>query len=141
MTQFANFGLACAFGAVALAACEPRDASLAPIDPQSVHDQDLMTWDDYRPIPGHNWADPSLEPERGFRIALFAIDFPDQPFVISQPKGSDPFGNPQIDAVSREDVSQFYADFFMTPNETNNGHTINGYWMEQSRGKVSGDLR
>ncbi len=94
-----------------------------------------MTWDDYRPIPGHNWADPSLEPERGFRIALFAIDFPDQSFVVSQPKGSDPFGNPQIDPVSREDVSQFYADFFMTPNETNNGHTINGYWMEQSRGK------
>lgn len=135
MTQFANFGLACAFGTIALAACDPRDNVLAPIDPQSVHDQDLMTWDDYRPIPGHNWADPSLEPERGFRIALFAIDFPDQSFVVSQPKGSDPFGNPQIDPVPREDVSQFYADFFMTPNETNNGHTINGYWMEQSRGK------
>ncbi len=135
MTTLANFRLACAFGAIALAACEPPDDVLAPIDPQSVHDQDLMTWDDYRPIPGHNWADPSLEPERGFRIALFAIDFPDQAFVISQPKGSDPFGNPQIDPVSREDVSQFYADFFMTPNEFNNGHTINGYWMEQSRGK------
>ena len=135
MTKLANFRLACAFGAIALAACEPPDNVLAPIDPQSVHDQDLMTWDDYRPIPGHNWADPYLEPERGFRIALFAIDFPDQAFVISQPKGSDPFGNPQIDPVSREDVSQFYADFFMTPSEINHGHTINGYWMEQSRGK------
>ncbi|MDH5467952.1 MAG: hypothetical protein OEY25_11090, partial [Candidatus Aminicenantes bacterium] len=41
--------------------------SLPPIDPQKVQDQDLMTWDDYHPIPGKNWADPSLKPERGFR--------------------------------------------------------------------------
>ena len=107
----------------------------APIDPQKVQDQDLMTWDDYQPIPGKNWADPSLEPERGFRLAVVAIDFPDQPFVITLPKGSDPFGNPQIDPVAREDVSQFYADFFMKPGEVNNGQTINGYWMEQSRGR------
>ena len=119
-------------------ACSPGDGgreSLEPIDPQQVQDQDLMTWDDYRPIPGHNWADPSLKPERGFRLAVLAIDFPDQPFVITLPKGSDPFGNPQIDPIERENVSQFYADFFMTPSEFNNGQTINGYWMEQSRGK------
>jgi len=94
-----------------------------------------MTWDDYRPIPGRNWADPSLKPERGFRLAVVGIDFPDQPFVISLAKGSDPFGNPQIDPVAREKVSQFYADFFMKPSEVNHGQTINGYWMEQSRGK------
>jgi M6 family metalloprotease-like protein len=94
-----------------------------------------MTWDDYRPIPGKNWADPSLKPERGFRLAVVAIDFPGQPFVITLPKGSDPFGNPQIDPIAREDVPQFYADFFMTPSEVNHGQTINGYWMEQSRGK------
>ena len=108
---------------------------LAPIDPQKVQDQDLMTMDDYHPIPGHNWADPSLKPERGFRLAVLAIDFPDQPFVITLPKGSDPFGNPQIEPIERETVSQFYADFFMTPSEVNHGQTINGYWMEQSRGK------
>jgi len=121
-----------------LTACSPGDGgskSLEPIDPQLVQDQDLMTWDDYRPIPGRNWADPSLKPERGFRLAVLAIDFPDQPFVITLPKGSDPFGNPQIDPIEREDVSQFYADFFMTPGEVNHGQTINGYWMEQSRGK------
>ncbi len=114
---------------------EANQESLAPIDPQQVRDQDLMTWDDYRPIPGRNWADPSLKPERGFRLAVVAIDFPGQPFVITLPKGSDPFGNPQIDPIAREDVPQFYADFFMTPSEVNHGHTINGYWMEQSRGK------
>jgi M6 family metalloprotease-like protein len=119
-------------------ACEPEGVEyqeLLPIDPQAVQDQDDMTWDDYRPIPGHNWADPSLVPERGFKLAVMAIDFEDQPFVITMPKGSDPFGNPQIDPVDREDVSQFYADFWMTPSEVNHGHTINGYWMEQSRGK------
>ncbi len=94
-----------------------------------------MTWDDYRPIPGLNWADPTLVPERGFKLAVVAIDFPDQPFVITLPKGSDPFGNPQIDPIPREDVPQFYADFWMTPGEVNHGQTINGYWMEQSRGR------
>lgn len=108
---------------------------LSPIDPQLVQDQDLMTWDDYRPIPGRNWADPSLQPERGFTLAVVAVDFPDQPFVITLPKKSDPFGNPQIEPIDREDVPQFYADFFMKPSEVNHGQTINGYWMEQSRGK------
>lgn len=106
-----------------------------PIDPQRVQDQDNMTWADYRPIPGRNWADPALKPERGFKLAVVAIDFPDQPFVITLPKGSDPFGNPQIDPIARGDVPRFYADFFVKPGEVNHGQTINGYWMEQSRGK------
>jgi len=109
--------------------------ALPPIDSQRVQDQDLMTWDDYRPIPGKNWADPALKPERGFKLAVVGIDFPGQPFVITLPKGSDPFGNPQIDPVPREKVPQFYADFFMKPSAVNHGQTINGYWMEQSRGE------
>ncbi len=119
-------------------ACEPAvdtPPKLLPLDPQVVQDQDDMTWEDYRPIPGRTWSDPSLVPERGFRLAVVAIDFPDQPFVITLPKGSDPFGNPQIDPIAREDVPEFYADFFMTPGEINHGQTINGYWMEQSRGR------
>lgn len=108
-----------------------------PIDPQQRQDQEDMTWKDYRPIPGINWADPSRKgSERNFRVALIAVDFPDQPFVITQRKGSDLFGNPQIDAIRREDVPRFYADFWGRPNEHNRGHTIHGYWMEQSRGKV-----
>jgi M6 family metalloprotease-like protein len=106
-----------------------------PIDPQRVQDQDTMTWADYRPIPGRDWADPSLKPKRGFKLAVVGIDFPGQPFVVSLPKGTDPFGNPQIEPVLRDKVPQFYADFWMTPNETNHGRTINGYWMEQSRGR------
>lgn len=106
-----------------------------PLDPQMVQDQDEMTWDDYKPIPGKNWADTALNPKRKFRMALVAVDFPDQPFVMTLPKGSDPFGNPQIDPVSREEIPQFYADFWLKPSAVNHGQTINGYWMEQSRGK------
>ena len=47
-----------------------------------VQDQDEMTWDDYKPIPGKNWADTALNPKREFRMALVAVDFPDQPFVM-----------------------------------------------------------
>jgi len=55
---------------------------IPPIDPQVIQDQDDMTWDDYTPIPGRNWADPSLVPtQRQFKVALVAVDFEDQPFV------------------------------------------------------------
>ncbi len=111
-----------------------QSAPQNPIDPQIIQDQDDMTWDDYHPIPGKNWADPSLVPERKFKMALVAIDFPDQPFVITQPKKSDLFGNPQIDPIARDDVPQFYSDFWLRPSAVNHGQTINGYWMEQSRG-------
>src|SRR5215471_3649450 len=108
-----------------------------PLDPQHVQDQDTMTWADYHPIPHVNWADPSLTPaKKQFRVALIAVDFADQPFVITLPKHSDLFGNPQIDPITRERVPQFYADFFNKPGELNHGQTINGYWMEQSRGQV-----
>ena len=96
-----------------------------------------MTWADYHPIPGVNWADPSLVPsKKSFKVALVAIDFDDQPFVITLPKKSDLFGNPQIDPIAREQVPQFYADFYNKPSAVNHGHTINGYWMEQSRGRI-----
>jgi len=96
-----------------------------------------MTWEDYHAIPGVDWADPARVPsKKQFKVALIAVDFPDQPFVITLPKNSDPFGNPQIDPVPRERVPKFYADFYNTPSALNHGHTINGYWMEQSRGQV-----
>jgi len=105
------------------------------IDPQRVQDQDAMTWADYRPIPGVDWADPAIKPQRGFKLAVVGIDFPGQPFVITLPRGSDPFGNPQIDPIPRDEVPQFCADFWMKPSAVNFGRTINGYWMEQSRGR------
>jgi len=108
----------------------------APLDPQAVQDQQEMTWADYRPIPGKNWADPALVPQRVLRIALVAVDFDDQPFVVTLPWGSDLFGNPQVEPVPRDQVPRFYADFYNKPGALNHGQTINGFWMEQSRGKI-----
>ena len=107
-----------------------------PLDPQVWQDQQDMTWADYKPIPRANWGDRTRTPERALKVALVAIDFEDQPFVITQPRGSDPFGNPQIDPVPRAEVARFYADFWGTPGPLNHGHTIHEYWMEQSRGKI-----
>ncbi|MEV0393777.1 peptidase M6 [Polymorphospora rubra] len=107
------------------------------IDPQNWQDQDDMTWDDYQPVPGVDWGDPSRQPtQRKLKIALVAVDYADQPFVITQRRGTDAFRNPQINPVAREDVPQFYADFWGTPNEVNRGHTVNKYWMEQTGGRV-----
>lgn len=112
-------------------------AAPTPIDPQRVQDQQDMTWNDYRPIPGVSWATNGAVPtQRPLRVALVAVDFDNQPFVITQPKWSDPFGNPQLDPVSRDQVPGFYADFFNKPSPVNHFQTINGYWMEQSGGKV-----
>lgn len=107
-----------------------------PLDPQRWQDQQDMTWKDYRPIPGTRWAENTPGSARNFRVALVAVDFPDQPFVLTQPKRSDLFGNPQVDPVKREDVARFYAEFWGRPNALNHGHTIHEYWMEQSRGRV-----
>jgi M6 family metalloprotease-like protein len=126
------------FGSFAIARSQQSSATSAPpaLDPQRVQDQDEMTWADYRPIPNTNWAGHAVPPGRPIRVALVAIDFEDQPFVVTRPKQSDPFGNPQIDAVRREDVAKFYAGFWGTPGPLNHGHTIDEYWMEQSRGRV-----
>lgn len=110
--------------------------ALAPLDPQKILDQDDMTWSDYHPIPGVNWATTShTATVRTIRIALVLADFDDQPFVITLPKHSDLFGNPQLDPVKREAVARFYADFWNKPGAINHGRTVNEYWMEQSHGK------
>ena len=130
----AALGIALAAGFAAPAAAS---AAVGPLDPQQVEDQQNMTFDDYKPIPGVDWATNGAVPtSKKVTISLVAFDFDDQPFVITQPKKSDPFGNPQIDPVPRADVPKFYADFYNTPSALNHGHTINGYWMEQSGGKV-----
>jgi hypothetical protein len=56
---------------------EEYQSRKTPLDPQRVQDQEDMTWNDYRPIPRKNWANPSLRPERALRVALVAIDFED----------------------------------------------------------------
>ena len=131
-------GIACTSSSkIPSRASEEQKRFPPPLDPQTVQDQEEMTWNDYHPIPGAKWSDSSLVPsKKSFKIALIAVDFPDQPFVVTLPKHSDLFGNPQIDPLPREKVPQFYADFYNTPSALNHGQSINGYWMEQSRGRV-----
>src|SRR5688572_25725647 len=51
-----------------------------PIDPQRYELPDTMTWDDYRPVPRTDWADPAVPGSvRTFRGALVLVDFANQP--------------------------------------------------------------
>ena len=85
--------------------------ALEPIDPQVVTRAADQDWDDYQPIPGSPYADPTIEPtvER-WNVALILTDFPGTPFAITQPEGSTIFGNPGPLAhdIPREDVPAFY---------------------------------
>src|SRR5579871_901583 len=111
--------------ALPLAAQTAGKPTLPPLDPQRVEDQDDMTWADYHPIPGVDWTDPKHTPtSRTISIALVAADFDDQPFVITLPKHSDLFGNPQVDPIPREEVAKYYADFWNKPSDLNHHHTV-----------------
>ncbi|KOV82299.1 peptidase M6 [Nocardia sp. NRRL S-836] len=116
-----------------------------PIDPQNWVNPDHMTWErDYRKIPGTNWADPAKHGSvRTFKGALVLLDYPNQPFVVTQPAHSTVFGNPSAEAsgVPREQVAQFYQDFLNKPNALNRGHTVHEYWMETSGGRYGVDLK
>ncbi|WP_433334002.1 M6 family metalloprotease domain-containing protein [Spirillospora sp. CA-294931] len=113
-----------------------------PIDPQNYELPDTMTWDDYKPVPGTNWADPAVKGSvKNFKGAVVLVDYPNQPFVVTQPKNSTIFGNPTVTGnVPREKVAQFYQDFLNKPQDLNKGHTLHEYWMEDSGGRYGVDL-
>ena len=99
----------------------------ADIDPLSHVLPEHMTWEDYQPVPGYDWTDPSHQPPRKVRAALILGDFTDQPFVVEQQGLTD-------------DPADFYKRFLVTePSELNRGHTINEYWLEDSFGVVGVD--
>ncbi|MDH2429049.1 M6 family metalloprotease domain-containing protein [Sphaerisporangium sp. TRM90804] len=125
------------------AALRGKPGGPAAIDPQNWKNPDHMTWDDYKAVPGTNWADPTAQgSERTFKGALVLLDYPNQPFVVTQPVGSTVFGNPSTEAhdVPRDQVAGFYKDFLNTPGPLNRGHTIHEYWMEDSGGRYGVDL-
>lgn len=116
---------------------------LAPIDPQNWKNPDHMTWADYKKVPATNWNDPNVKGSvRTFKGALVLLDYPNQPFVVTQPQGSTIFKNPSAQAhdVPRDQVAKFYQDFLNTPNDLNKGHTIHEYWMEDSGGRIGVEL-
>jgi M6 family metalloprotease-like protein len=116
-----------------------------PVDPQNWVNPDQMTWEkDYKKVPGTNWADPAVPgSERTFKGALVLLDYPNQPFVVTQPQNSTVFANPSSEAhdIPRDQVAQFYQDFLNKPGDLNRGHTIHEYWMEDSGGRYGVDLQ
>src|SRR3954454_5291672 len=87
---------------LALGAPAVADAGApAPLDPQNWTFQDNLTWSDYKPLPGPDYSDPSIQPSvKKWKVALVLTDFPDKPFYISQPAGSTIYGTPTLDANS-----------------------------------------
>ena len=72
-----------------------------PLDPQNWSFQDNLTWNDYKPIPGLDYNDPSIQPTvKKWKVALILVDYPDRPFTVTRPPGSDVFGNPSALAHS-----------------------------------------
>ncbi|GLW07810.1 peptidase M6 [Microtetraspora sp. NBRC 13810] len=127
----------------AVSALRAKPGGPTPIDPQNWKNPDHMTWADYKKVPGTNWADPSVKGSvQTFRGALVLLDYPNQPFVVTQPQGSTVFKNPSAEAhdIPRTEVAQFYKDFLNTPGKLNRGHTIHEYWMEDSGGRYGVDL-
>lgn len=117
--------------------------ALEPIDPQVITQAADQDWDDYRPIPGSPYADPTIEPSIvRWNVALILTDFPGTPFAITQPEGSTIFGNPGPLAhdIPRDQVPAFYRDWLNTPLAMNEFQGMNRYWMEDSYGKYGVSL-
>src|SRR4051812_9431330 len=95
---------------------------IQPIDPQGWGDPAGMTWNDYKPVPGPDWSDPSLVPSiKKWKAAVILVDYDDMAFTVTKPVGSDKFGNPQATGhdVARADVPAFWRDYLNTPSAAN----------------------
>ncbi|AVR00981.1 hypothetical protein OBCHQ24_18925 [Oceanobacillus iheyensis] len=125
----------------AQAASEGLPAFPSPIDSQNWTLPEDMTWEDYEPVPGVDWRNSEVEPERVLKGALIVVDFQDRDFIISQEEGSMETGNPVGNGnIPREDVGEYWVDFLNKPQTLNNYRTINEYWRENSYGKWAVEL-
>ncbi len=119
---------------------EVPESPFGPVDPQNWVDQADLTWDAYVPIRPEAWNQDttSTATQNQYRTAIVLVDYPDQPILITQEPESHPFGNPQPgwEPVAREDVNQWYEDYYSVPNEYNGGQTLHGYWMETTHGRI-----
>jgi hypothetical protein len=130
-------------GAPASAAPDPASGPFKVVDPQNWENPDDMTTADFKAPPGTDWANPSTRGSvRNFNIALVTLDYPDEPFVITQKARSTVFGNPQpsVSGLSKDAVPGFYRDLLNKPQTLNGGHTMHEYWMEDSGGRYGVDL-
>lgn len=106
-----------------------------PVDEESWELPEDMTWDDYQPVPGIDWRNADVEPDRVLKGALVVVDFPDREFILSQAEGSELAGNPINGNIPREDIPEFWEDFLTEPSALNNYRTIDEFWRENSYGK------
>ena len=136
--------------AVAPSAATPPELAdhplLQPIDAQNWVDQGELTWDDYADVPDRKpeYYDPTASEgsQNQYRTAIILVDFQDQPFLISQPPESHPFGNPQPGwtPVPSEGVNQWMNDYYSVPSGFNGGMTLHSYWMEDTHGRIGVDV-
>jgi M6 family metalloprotease-like protein len=123
----------------------PDHPALQPIDAQSWLDMEDLTWDDYVPVPDERpefYDGSATGSQSQYRTAIILMEFPDEPFLISQPPESHPFGNPQPgwEPVPADEVNQWMHDYYAVPNEYNGFRTLSGYWMEDSHGRIGIDV-
>jgi M6 family metalloprotease-like protein len=123
----------------------PGHPALQPIDAQNWLDMEDLTWDDYVPVPDERpefYDGSATGSQSQYRTAIILMEFPDEPFLISQPPESHPFGNPQPgwQPVPDDQVNQWMHDYYAVPNEYNGFRTLSGYWMEDSHGRIGVDV-
>ena len=82
--------------------CPPPDTAkhplLQPLDAQNWVDQAELTWDGLHSRSGPprgTTTSGSTGSQSQYRTAVILLQFQDQPFLITQPAGTHPFGNPQ----------------------------------------------
>ena len=116
---------------------------LTPVDEQTVDNMDDLTIADFKPIPNTDWVNPALVPTvKKWKAAVVLVDYPDTPFQVTQPQGSNIWGNPGPAGhdIPRADVPAFYGDVLNKPSAAHNFHTINEYWMEDTAGRYGVEL-
>jgi hypothetical protein len=132
-----------ALSAVATPPDSPFDASvLEPVDPQNWTTSEEMTWDDYVPVPGKDWANFHDGTQRKLKAAVVLLDFEGKDFLITKPAGTNALTNPSnlVHDVPRAELATYYQNFLNTPQALNHGRTINDYWAEQSSGRITWEL-
>jgi M6 family metalloprotease-like protein len=142
--SFASFSLSLLLLTVSTTAYADKPGLPAfpkPVDKESWMLPRDMTWNDYRPVPGIDWRNTDVQPERVIKGALIIVDFPDREFILSQPEGSEIAGNPiNTGNIPRDQMGQFWLDFLNKPQALNNYRTIDEYWRENSYGKWAVEL-
>ena len=106
------------------------DPLLQPIDAQNWVDQGELTWAAYSPVPDQHpeYYDGSATGSQSqYRTAIILVDYSDQPFLITQPPGTHPFGNPQPgwQPVAPGEVNEWMHDYYEVPNHANSRRQLN----------------